>query len=99
LRTIKTWEEWKTAEEIAARKKAATTFDKWDPEQHRRVAREGGRARHEKGTGHEFREGNPEAARAAQLKSAVARVRNRIARMQQCKALSTEDPTPGAAEE
>ena len=48
-------------------------FAGMDPTRQRDIAREGGRAAHEKGTAHEF---TPEEARAAGLKSRM----NRLAR-------------------
>lgn len=45
-------------------------FAGMDPERQRAIAREGGRAAHEKGTAHEF---SPAEARAAGLKSHMGR--------------------------
>ncbi len=57
----------KTDRSTAARGRG---FAGMDPERQRDIAREGGRAAHEKGTAHEF---NSAEARAAGLKSRIAR--------------------------
>ncbi len=51
-------------------------FAGMDPERQRDIAREGGRAAHEKGTAHEFSSAE---ARAAGLKSRVARGQRSVA--------------------
>lgn len=98
------WKEWEEAAGITPppkERKGRTRFNPIDPARHREIARMGGRARHQNGTGHEFREDNPDAARAAQRASAAARVRNsRAARLQHREADSGgHNSATGATEE
>ncbi len=60
--------------ETEIRTKSRRGFASMDPERQRAIAREGGRAAHEKGTAHEF---TPDEAREAGRKGGIARAQSR----------------------
>lgn len=82
---FKSWEEWEKACSPSTRRA--------NP-----VAAKAGRTRHQKGMGHEFREGDATARTAGQA-GGRARARNRAERLRREALSKTGDLAPGAPEE